>query len=67
MPTCNLSKTIHNIWFHEFGKRGACLYVTTSNDYVRVFKQLTLYFAFLHGGRSGISLNRDELQLRRAS
>jgi hypothetical protein len=63
MPTCNLSETILNIWFHEFGKRGACLYVATSDDYMQAFKQSTLYSAFLRSGRSRISSTKDELQL----
>jgi len=31
MSTYNLLKTIHNIWLREFGKKGAYLYVITSN------------------------------------
>jgi hypothetical protein len=48
-------------------KRSACLYATNSNDYVQAFRQSTLYSAFLHGGRSRISSNRDELQLRKVN
>jgi len=43
MPTCYLSKIMHNIWFRQLGKSGACMY-TIFNDYVRVFKQSTLYY-----------------------
>ncbi len=67
MPICNMSKTIHNILLQKYGKRGACLSIATLDDYVQAFKQLTFYYAFLHGGRSRISSNRDELQLRKAS
>jgi hypothetical protein len=62
-----MSKTIHNILLQKYGKRGACLSIATLDDYVQAFKQLTFYYAFLHGGRSRISSNRDELQLRKAS
>ncbi len=67
MPTCNQSKIIHNIWFKEYEKKGACLYGTTSNDYVWTFRQSALYYAFLHDGHSGIGLDRDELRLRRVN
>jgi len=40
MSTYNLSKTIHNIWLQQSRKRGACLYVATSNDYFSSFRQL---------------------------
>jgi hypothetical protein len=39
---------MYNVWFQQFAKRGACLYVVTSNDYVRAFKQSTLYSQFLN-------------------
>jgi hypothetical protein len=61
MSTCNLSKTIHNIWLQQSRKRGACLYVATLDDYICSFQQLTLYYSFLHGGHLGTSLYRDEL------
>jgi hypothetical protein len=38
MPTCNLSKIVHNVWFQQSTKRRDFLYVATSNDYVRAFK-----------------------------
>jgi hypothetical protein len=50
MPTCNLSETMHNVWFQHSGKRGAYLYVVTSDDYVQAFKQSILYFHFKQGG-----------------
>jgi hypothetical protein len=34
MPMCNLSKIMHNVWLQKFGKRGAYLYVATSDNYV---------------------------------
>jgi hypothetical protein len=34
MPACNLLETVHNIWLQQLGKRGVCLYITTSDDYV---------------------------------
>jgi hypothetical protein len=61
ISTCNLSTTIHNIWLQQSRKRGACLYVATPNDYICSFRQLTLYYSFLHGGRLRTNLYRDEL------
>jgi hypothetical protein len=60
MPTCNLSKIMHNIWFQQLGKSGACMYTMTSNDYVRAFKQSTLYYLLrkvAHQGKSLIYMN----------
>ncbi len=58
---------MHNVWLQQFGKRGACLYVVTLDDYVQVFKQLTLYYHFKQGGRLGQGLDKSELLLRRAT
>jgi hypothetical protein len=63
MPTCNLSKIVHNVWLQQFNKRGACLYVATSDDYVRTFKQSTLYFHFKQGGQPGQGPNKNQLLL----
>jgi hypothetical protein len=35
MCTCNLSKTMHNIWLQQLGKSGACMYTMTFDDYVQ--------------------------------
>ncbi len=40
---------------------------TTSNDYMQAFRQLTLYYVFLHNGHSRISLDSNELQLCRVN
>jgi hypothetical protein len=53
MLTCNLSKTMHNIQLQQLGKQGACLYVITSDDYVRTFRQNSLYKDYLKGGWFG--------------
>jgi hypothetical protein len=66
MPTCNLSKTIHNIWLQQFGNMGTCLFATTSDDYVQTFKQSSLYYAFLQQGAFGTNLDKNELCLHRA-
>jgi len=34
MPTSNLSKMGHNIWFQKSKKKGACLYGMTFDDYM---------------------------------
>jgi hypothetical protein len=58
---------MHNVWLQQFGKRGAYLYVATLDDYVRVFKQSTLYYHFKQGGRLGQGLDKSELLLRRTT
>jgi hypothetical protein len=40
MLTCNLLKTIPNTWLQQTGNRGACLYVTIFDDYIRVLGNL---------------------------
>jgi hypothetical protein len=67
MPTCNLSKIVHNVWLQHSRKRGACLDVATSDDYVQAFKQLTLYSHFKQGGRPGQRHDKSELLLHRAT
>jgi hypothetical protein len=67
LPTCNLLEIIHNIWLQQYGKRGACLYVATLDDYVQTFKQSALCYVFLHGSHYKIRLDRDELWLCKTS
>jgi hypothetical protein len=67
MPMCNLSKTMHIIWLQQRRKRGACLYVATSNDYVWAFKQSTLYFHLKQGGQLSQGHDKIELFLRRVT
>jgi hypothetical protein len=51
---------VHNIWFQQLKKRGACLYSITSYDYVWAFKQMTLYNHFKKGGQFNQGLNRSK-------
>jgi hypothetical protein len=67
MPTCNLSKTIHNIWLQQSKKSVGCLFIATSNDYVRAFRQSASYKVYLNGGRCRKSLVKDELRLQQVS
>ncbi len=43
MSPYNLFKMVHNVWFQQLIKKAAWLYVVTFDDYVRTFKQNTLY------------------------
>jgi hypothetical protein len=47
MLTCNLSKIVHNIWLQQSGNKGTCIFFATSNDYMQVFKQFSLYYVLL--------------------
>jgi hypothetical protein len=67
MLTCNLWKTIHDIWLQQFRKRGSYLYTTTSNGNVWSFKQSSLYREYLRGGPSIQGLNRIEFHFHRVS
>jgi hypothetical protein len=58
---------MHNVWLQHFGKRGACLYVVTLDDYVRAFIQSTLYYHFKQGGQLGQGFSKNELLLCRAT
>jgi hypothetical protein len=58
---------MHNVWLQQSTKRGACLYVATLDDYVQVFKQLTLYYHFNQDGQLGQGPNKSELLLQRAT
>jgi len=46
MPTSNLSKMVHNIWFQKSLKKGACLYAMTFDDYMWTFKY---YYEYIEG------------------
>ncbi len=48
------------------GNHDTCLYITTSNDYVRAFKQSTLYRKYLRGGSSSHGFDRNEFLLKKA-
>ncbi len=67
MPMCNLSKTMHNIWIQELGKKETCLYATTFYDYVGTFKQMTLYYHLKNCGQSRKRPHRDELLLHKTT
>lgn len=65
MLTFNLSKTVHNVWLQQSKKRGYCLQVATTNDYVRTFKQMMLHYQFKKGGHSNQGTDKNELFLSR--
>jgi hypothetical protein len=67
MPTCNLFETVHNIWLQQSKKSVQCLFIATSDDYVRAFRQSAFYKVYLNGGRCGKGPSRDELKLWRTS
>jgi hypothetical protein len=60
MLTRNLLEIIHNFGSKNLGKE-VLICNTTSNDYVQAFRQLALYYVFLHNGHSRTGLDRDEL------
>jgi hypothetical protein len=67
MSACNLSKIIRNIWLQQYRKKGICLFVAMSYDYMQTFRQSSLYYAFLQGGASKIGSNKNELRLHKSS
>jgi hypothetical protein len=66
MPTCNQTKTMHNIWLQQSRNHDTCFYTMTFDDYIRAFKQFTLYRQYLQGGPISHEPNRNELLFRRA-
>ncbi len=67
MSTYNLLEIVHNIWLQQFGKNVKCLFVVTSNDYVKVFRQSAFYKVYLNGGRCGEGPGKNELKLWQTS
>ena len=67
VPTCNLSKTVHNKWQQASGGKISDLYQATLDDYARAALQSLFYFNYLRGGPSGTGPSRSELQLRLAA
>jgi hypothetical protein len=66
IPTCNLTKIMHNI-VATIGKMWHLLYTTTFNDYVWAFKQYsTLYQCYLPSGPFGHGPHKNELLLTKA-
>ena len=67
MPTCNLSKTVHNKWLQASRNRMVDLYSSTVDDYSRVALQSVGYYLFLKGGWIGTRPSASVLKLRLAS
>ena len=64
MPSCNLTKTVHNKWLQQSGNRGNDLYVAIVDDLVRAFMQMVRYYQFLKGKNAGTGPGKEELLLR---
>ncbi len=43
MPTCNLSKIIHNTWLQQSRKKGKDIFNATFDDLIKALKQYTHY------------------------
>jgi hypothetical protein len=66
MPTSNLVEIVHNIMLKELRKCSTSLYIMICDDYVRAFKQSTLYQHYLQGGPFRHGLDRNESLLTKA-
>jgi hypothetical protein len=66
MPTCYFVEIVHNIWLQQLRKCSTSLYIVTCDNYVRTFKQSTLYQHYLQGGPFRHGLDRNELLLKKA-
>jgi hypothetical protein len=66
MPTSNLVEIVHNIMLQELRKCSTFLYIMTCDDYVRAFKQSTLYQHYLQEGPFRHGPYRNEFLLRKA-
>jgi hypothetical protein len=67
MPSCNLTKTIHNKWLQQSSNRGIDLYVAIVDDFVWVLMQVVRYHQYLKGERTGTGLEKEEMLLRAAN
>jgi hypothetical protein len=67
VPTCNLSKTVHNTWFQASGSNMVDLYNATLDDYCRAAMQSNIYHNFLKGRGGGIGPYRMVLKLHSAT
>ena len=66
LPSCNLSKIVHNKWLQMSGKQGNNLFDATCDDSIRAWMQMTNYWAYLKGYASGSGPSKGELRLRSA-
>jgi len=64
MPSCNLSKTVHNKWLQMSKNRGNNLFDAICDDNIRAWMQMTNYRVFLKGHTYGSGLSKEELKLR---
>ena len=67
IPTCNLSKTIHNKWLQASCNKMIDVYHAIVDDFARATLQSLFYFNYLRGGPSGTGPSKFELELRLAS
>ena len=64
MPSCNLTKTIHNKWLQQSGNCENDLYVATMDDLVRAFMQMVRYYQFHKDEHAGTGPGKEELLLK---
>ena len=62
MPTCNLSKTVHNKWLQASGNWMVDLYSATVDDYNRAALQSMGYYVFLKGGQNTVFVILGDIQ-----
>jgi hypothetical protein len=67
VPTCNLSKTIHNKWLQALGNNMVDPYNATLDNYCKAIMQSTTYHNFLKGQGGGFGPDRLVLKLRSAT
>ena len=66
LPSCNISKTVHNKWLQMSGKRGNNLFDAKCDDSIRAWMQMTNYRAYLKGYALGSGPSKGELRLHAA-
>ena len=63
MPTCNLTKTMHNKWLQQSCNKMTRLYKAKVDDVIWTFMQFTKHCSWLKGGSSGKRPNQMSLKL----
>ena len=67
VPSCNLSKIVHNKWLQASGNKMIDVYHAIVEDFARAALQSFSYFNYLCGGPSGTRPSKSELELCLAS
>lgn len=64
MPTCSLTKIIHNKWPQQSSNKVTCMYGAIVVDLIHAFLHIANYKSWLEGGFTGKGPNSTSLRLK---